>query len=74
MRKGLMLGVFLLLSGCGEENITNTEVEMYNAAGDSLGTIKVQEQASGVKLTGDLSGLPPGSLLSISMKKQNANP
>ncbi|MEH7323347.1 superoxide dismutase family protein [Cytobacillus firmus] len=62
MRKGLMLGVFLLLSGCGEENITNTEVEMYNAAGDSLGTIKVQEQASGVKLTGDLSGLPPGEL------------
>ncbi|MDM5228676.1 superoxide dismutase family protein [Cytobacillus sp. NJ13] len=64
MRKALMLGfvLLLLLSGCGEENITNTEVEMFNAAGDSLGTIKVQEQASGVKLSGDLSGLPPGEL------------
>ena len=33
---------------------------MHNATGDSLGTIKLTEQASGVKLDVDLNGLPPG--------------
>lgn len=74
MKKALMLGFVLLLSGHGEENITNTEVEMFNAAGDSLGTIKVEEQASGVKLSGDLSGRRRGNWPYIFMKKQNANP
>ncbi|GLB59646.1 superoxide dismutase family protein [Cytobacillus sp. NCCP-133] len=60
MKKIIMLVVVLLLAGCAEENITNTEVEMFNAVGDSLGTIKVEEQSSGVKLSLDLNGLPPG--------------
>lgn len=49
-----------LLAGCGQENITNLDVEMYNTVGDSLGTIKLAEQASGVELQIDLEGLPPG--------------
>lgn len=60
MKNAWMLVSVLLLAGCAEENITNTEVEMFNAVGDSLGMIKLEEQSSGVKLSLDLSGLPPG--------------
>jgi Cu-Zn family superoxide dismutase len=60
MRKAWMLVFVLFLAGCAEKNITNTEVEMFNAVGDSLGTIKVEEQSSGVMLSLDLNGLPPG--------------
>lgn len=60
MKKALILISFFLLAGCAEENVRNVEVEMFNAVGDSLGTIKLEEQASGVKLNIDLKGLPPG--------------
>nr|WP_191270885.1 superoxide dismutase family protein [Neobacillus kokaensis] len=43
-----------------EKEITKANVNMYNAAGDSLGTIKLQEQSSGVKMAVNLKGLPPG--------------
>ena len=60
MRKVLFVLPFFLLSGCGEEKVKNLDVEMFNVDGDSLGTIKLQEQAKGVKLSVDLDGLPPG--------------
>jgi Cu-Zn family superoxide dismutase len=61
MRKILSIIPFLfILSGCVEDPPTKVDVEMVNRDGDSVGTIKLQEQASGVKLTLDLKGLPPG--------------
>ena len=60
MKRAWILTLLLFLSGCAEENVTNKEVEMFNAVGDSLGKIKLEEQASGVKLKIDLKGLPPG--------------
>lgn len=61
MKKRLLfLFPVLLLSACTEENPTKMDVEMFNAVGDSLGKIKLQEQASGVKMTVDLNGLTPG--------------
>jgi len=49
-----------ILSGCMEEAPTKLDVEMYNANGDSLGTVKISEQTKGVKLEMVLEGLPPG--------------
>ncbi|WNS74771.1 superoxide dismutase family protein [Bacillus sp. DTU_2020_1000418_1_SI_GHA_SEK_038] len=60
MKKAWLLLPFFILTGCGEENIRNLDVEMFNAVGDSLGTINLEEQAKGVKLTLNLEGLPPG--------------
>jgi superoxide dismutase, Cu-Zn family len=60
MKKSWLLILLLLLAGCTQQNPTKVNVEMYNAVGDSLGTIKLSEQASGVKLEVKLKGLPPG--------------
>ena len=60
MKKSWFLIGLLLLAGCAEENILNLEVDMFNAVGDNLGTIKLVEQAKGVELQFDLSGLPSG--------------
>lgn len=60
MKKAWMLLPFFILTGCAEENVRNLDVEVFNADGDSLGTIKFEEQAKGVKLAVDLEGLPPG--------------
>ena len=51
---------FLFLVGCAQKDITQFDVEMYNADGDSLGKIKMSEQSSGVKVNVDLNGLPAG--------------
>ncbi len=60
MKKFWMMITLLLLSGCVEKNVKKINVEMFNAEGDSLGTIKAAEQAKGVKLTVNLKGLSPG--------------
>ena len=60
MKRARILILLLFLTGCAEENVTNTEVELFNAVGDSLGKIKLEEQAAGVKMKGELKGLPPG--------------
>jgi superoxide dismutase, Cu-Zn family len=60
MKKIYFLIVCLFLAGCVEKEITNIDVEMFNATGDSLGNIKMSEQSSGVKLEVDLKGLPLG--------------
>jgi Cu-Zn family superoxide dismutase len=60
MKKGWIIVLILLLTGCTEKNVKKLDVEMYNTVGDSLGTIKVAEQASGVKISVDLKGLSPG--------------
>jgi len=61
MKKGWILIPFILLTGCTEKNINKVDVEMFNAVGDSLGKINLEEQSSGVKVKVDLKGLPPGT-------------
>lgn len=56
----ITLVTILFLTGCGEQKVTNVEVEMFNTVGDSLGIIEMQEQPSGVMLKINLKGLPPG--------------
>lgn len=60
MKKFSFILFLLFLTGCAENEVTKLDVSMHNASGDSLGTIKLQEQATGVKLDVDLKGLPPG--------------
>src|SRR3954454_22971453 len=60
MKKICFLICILFLAGCAEKEVTKLNVEMFNATGDSLGTVKMSEQASGVKLDVGLKGLPPG--------------
>lgn len=55
-----MLVPLLLLTGCMEKEVKKLDVDMYNPAGDSLGTITLAEQSSGVKMTVNLKGLPAG--------------
>lgn len=60
-KAGLLFAAAVLFAvGCQKENVTNLEVNMINSAGDSIGTVKLTEQAKGVKLKLDLEGLPPG--------------
>ncbi len=56
----LCLVLPFILSGCMEKEITKMDVEMFNASGDSLGTINVSEQPEGVQLKVLLEGLPEG--------------
>lgn len=56
----ILLFSIVLLAGCADENPTKVNVDMKNTDGDSVGTVKLQEQASGVKLSFDLKDLPPG--------------
>ncbi|UII55362.1 superoxide dismutase family protein [Cytobacillus spongiae] len=60
MKKAWLAIPLLLIAGCGEQQPTKLDVEMYNADGDQLGIIKLAEQSRGVKLEIDLEGLPPG--------------
>jgi superoxide dismutase, Cu-Zn family len=60
MKKSWLIIPLLILTGCTEKEIRKIDVEMYNAVGDSLGKVKLAEQASGVKLSVDLKGLPAG--------------
>lgn len=59
MKKLIAIAV-LLLAGCAQQNPMKLDVKVYNAVGDSLGTVTLAEQSSGVKLDVDLKGLPPG--------------
>lgn len=55
-----MIIPLLLLAGCAQENPEKADVKMIDAAGDSIGTIKMSEQSKGIKLEVNLDGLPPG--------------
>ena len=60
MKKWLSLCLLVFLAGCTEQNPTNVKVDMHNADGDSIGTIKISEQTDGVELDFELHGLSPG--------------
>lgn len=55
-----MLISCLLLTACTDPLPKELEIDMKDHNGDSLGKVKLEEQAKGVKLSGDLKGLPPG--------------
>lgn len=59
-RMFLVVFITLFLSGCMEDNLTKMSVEMFNQDGDSLGTVKILEEADGLGLKLALEGLPPG--------------
>ncbi|WP_090919034.1 MULTISPECIES: superoxide dismutase family protein [unclassified Bacillus (in: firmicutes)] len=62
MKKQLVLGCFaaILFAGCAKENPKEIEVKLYNASGDQVGTAKVAQQSSGVKISIKAEGLTPG--------------
>lgn len=60
MKKSWIILPLLLLTGCTAQNLTKVDVEMFNTVGDSLGKIRLSEQAKGVKMEVNLSGLTPG--------------
>jgi superoxide dismutase, Cu-Zn family len=60
VKKLIWLFTIFLLAACAEEPPTKMDVEMVNDTGDSIGTIKLQEQSKGVKMSIDLNGLPSG--------------
>lgn len=63
MRKFTFILTFILImAGCTDQPPKKFDVDMKNADGDSLGKITFDEQAKGIKLKGDLKGLPPGEL------------
>ncbi|GIN88639.1 superoxide dismutase [Heyndrickxia sporothermodurans] len=55
-----ILFLAILLGGCTQGNPKDTDVDIKNASGDSLGKIHLQEQAKGVMVKIDLKGLPAG--------------
>ncbi|MEK3887706.1 superoxide dismutase family protein [Bacillus sp. FSL K6-3431] len=50
----------LFLAACTNPPPKKMDIDMKNSDGDSIGKIKMQEQAKGVELSLDLKGLPPG--------------
>lgn len=62
MKKQLVLGCFaaILFAGCAKENPKEIDVKLYNASGDNVGTAKVTQQSSGVKISIKAEGLSPG--------------
>lgn len=62
MKKVIVIIALFFLAGCvTESKPKKIEVSMKNPDGDTLGTIKLEEQADGVMLKVDLEGLPPGN-------------
>ncbi|MEH6944228.1 superoxide dismutase family protein [Bacillus sp. JJ722] len=60
MRKWLLISILLLVGGCADKNPMKMKVDMYDADGNKLGKIALEEQAKGLELDLDLKGLPPG--------------
>lgn len=56
----LFLLLFLLLAACQPNGETSMNVDMYNSAGDMIGTAKLTERPNGVKIKLKLEGLEPG--------------
>lgn len=60
IKRLLLLLPLVFIAGCANENPTKLDVKMVDSDGDSIGTVMLQEQSSGVKFTFDLKDLPPG--------------
>ncbi|WP_144461527.1 superoxide dismutase family protein [Siminovitchia fortis] len=63
MRNVIVIFILMfIMAGCTSEPPRKFDVDMKNTDGDSLGKITFEEQAKGIKLKGELKGLPPGEL------------
>ncbi|KEK25139.1 superoxide dismutase family protein [Bacillus gaemokensis] len=62
MKKQLLFGccALFLIAGCDKGNLKEIDVKLYNASGDTVGTAKVTQQASGVKISIKAEGFAPG--------------
>ncbi|CRK81625.1 superoxide dismutase family protein [Neobacillus massiliamazoniensis] len=60
MKKGWIILPLFLLVGCTGKNITQMNVGLFNAVGDSVGSVTLTEQSSGVKMAVKVNGLSPG--------------
>ncbi|MBS4200144.1 superoxide dismutase family protein [Bacillus sp. FJAT-49732] len=60
MRKIMLLSICLILSACSNPFPKKLDINVKNTDGDSLGKIKLEEKAEGLKFKVDLKGLPPG--------------
>ncbi|MBS4222869.1 superoxide dismutase family protein [Bacillus sp. FJAT-49682] len=60
VKKYFLLIVCLFLIGCTNKLPKELDIDMKNGDGDSLGKIKLKEQAAGVKFSVNLKGLSPG--------------
>ncbi|GGD06382.1 superoxide dismutase family protein [Pontibacillus salipaludis] len=63
MRVGKLGAIFalaLFVAGCSSQNRSSFEIEMYNPAGDALGTAKLSEENDSVAIKLSLTGLTPG--------------
>ncbi|HEY4552504.1 MAG TPA: superoxide dismutase family protein [Bacillaceae bacterium] len=61
-KQAATLSCILLLAGCDQQPPKKLDVDMKNPDGDSLGKITLEQKADGLKLSGDLQGLPQGDL------------
>ncbi len=60
VRKYILVIFCLFLTACSTQLPKKIEVDVKNSDGDSLGKITMEEQTEGVKISGELKGLPPG--------------
>ncbi|MBB6453417.1 Cu-Zn family superoxide dismutase [Salirhabdus euzebyi] len=54
------LVLLVILSSCNDKSRSPLEIDIYNPEGDSLGTATLSEQAEGVKIKLNITGLEPG--------------
>ncbi|MDM5190539.1 superoxide dismutase family protein [Bacillus sp. DX4.1] len=62
MKKQLLFGccMLFLATGCAKGTPKEIDVQLYNASGDKVGTAKVAQQTSGVKVSIKAEGFTPG--------------
>ncbi|ABS23723.1 MULTISPECIES: superoxide dismutase family protein [Bacillus cereus group] len=63
MKKQLLFSccMLVLITGCDKGNSKEIDVKLYNASGDEVGTAKVTQQTSGVKISIKADGFTPGA-------------
>src|SRR5690606_39948822 len=60
VRKYILVIFCLFLTACSTQLPKTIEIAVKNSDGDSLGKITMKEQTEGVKISGEIKGLPPG--------------
>lgn len=60
IRKAIVVLLLIFLIGCQSDERTSLTVDMYNTAGDKVGTAALNEQSEGVSIKLKIEGLEPG--------------
>ena len=63
--------LLFLMAGCDQGKPKEIEVKLHNASGDEVGTAKVVQQTSGVKITIKGEGFTPGYTDYMYMKSES---